>query len=422
VNRIYSNGPAKDFVINPFTQLIATSQRLYLAAPYFTEGETVREAAKGGRQVQLIVGLNEATSPQALSLVHGVPNIAIRFLTRRFHAKIYIFDDAALLGSSNLTDGGLRANREAMICLDQDHDRAAVEELRALFLELWESADVLTSEKLQAFTRAHKETRRPGPDPETIIEKAVGRAEPANIHVDSMKKNPERLFAEQLRRQVYEQYRPAFAEVSALLTEHDFRRPELEGVGTANETNRFLNWVRLTFAIGDDAWQTAPLRTQAERRALITALGRQWVAAADHKIPDTYIAWLKTVAWIFGSSAATERATRDDLTEGLMSLHAFTEQSRFVKGGARNLPATFWKQNADDLTKVKASLTHLLHGPGDFIERLHDMVYDPAVKLRQFGLFCALELYGTVKPEECPPMNSRMAKALRYLGFDVRTG
>jgi hypothetical protein len=41
------------------------------------------------------------------------------------------------------------------------------------------------------------------------------------------------------------------------------------------------------------------------------------------------------------------------------------------------------------------------------------------MKLGYFGQFCALELFGTVKPEECPPMNGRMAKALRYLGFDV---
>ena len=34
--------------------------------------------------------------------------------------------------------------------------------------------------------------------------------------------------------------------------------------------------------------------------------------------------------------------------------------------------------------------------------------------------FCALELYGTIRPTECPPINGRMAKALRYLGFDVR--
>src|SRR5579863_6637598 len=34
--------------------------------------------------------------------------------------------------------------------------------------------------------------------------------------------------------------------------------------------------------------------------------------------------------------------------------------------------------------------------------------------------FRALELYGTIRPTECPPINGRMAKALRYLGFDVR--
>jgi hypothetical protein len=44
----------------------------------------------------------------------------------------------------------------------------------------------------------------------------------------------------------------------------------------------------------------------------------------------------------------------------------------------------------------------------------------PSMKLGRFGRFCALELDGTVKPEECPPINGRMAKALRYLGFDVK--
>jgi hypothetical protein len=53
-------------------------------------------------------------------------------------------------------------------------------------------------------------------------------------------------------------------------------------------------------------------------------------------------------------------------------------------------------------------------------QRLHDVLYDPAMKLGLFGIFCALELYGTIRPEDCPPMNGRIAKALRFLGFDVR--
>ena len=48
------------------------------------------------------------------------------------------------------------------------------------------------------------------------------------------------------------------------------------------------------------------------------------------------------------------------------------------------------------------------------------VLYDADMKLGMFGYFCVLELYGTLKPEECPPINGRMDKALRYLGYDVR--
>jgi hypothetical protein len=63
-------------------------------------------------------------------------------------------------------------------------------------------------------------------------------------------------------------------------------------------------------------------------------------------------------------------------TRGLMSLHAFGEQLRFVKGGEANLPPAFWGQNGDDVAKVKRTLTHLLHGGGEFVEGLHGALYD----------------------------------------------
>jgi hypothetical protein len=59
--------------------------------------------------------------------------------------------------------------------------------------------------------------------------------------------------------------------------------------------------------------------------------------------------------------------------------------------------------NNQDVAKVKRTLTYLVHGSGDFIiQRLHDVLYDPLLKLGYFGRFCALELYRTIKPEECP--------------------
>jgi len=418
MNRIFSNGPSKDFVINPFRSMAQKATRLWIAAPYVTMTGDLLEAATGGKKVYLLVGLNSSTSPEALSAVHNVPNCAIRYFTRRFHAKIYLFDDEALVGSSNLTDGGLLSNREATISVDQPD---VLDELRALFSELWNSAQVLTSDKLRAFTVSHGSMKQFKPDPaDAKIEAAVGKSEPANITVGSGKETADGMFLEQLRRQVYEQYRPSFTEVSQILATNKFRRAELEAAGEAMETNRFLNWVRLTYVSGEETWERAPYRSQDDRRTEVLRLGREWIQTDQDKVPKDYLSWLQLVRGIFGTADAIDSATKERLTEGLLSIHAFHDQLRFVKGGKPNLPGAFWGANNDDVAKTKRTLTYLVHGGGDFIQRLHDVLYDPQMKLAYLGLFCALELYGTIKPEDCPPINGRMAKALRYLGFDVR--
>lgn len=420
MNRIFSNGGSNDFVINSFRDLCAQSSKLYLAAPYFTAYKLILEAVDEGKSVNLLVGLNTATSPKALRKVHDIRGVAVRYLTNRFHAKIYLFENAALLGSSNFTDGGLISNREAVIRLDWEKDADSVDEVRALFFELWEAGQVLTAETLNAFAAQHAAASRDAYDATSAIEKAIGRAEPPNIRVGSEDKSRERLFLDRLQREIYEQYRPAFDEVRAVLEGHNLRRDDLSDLGAANETNRFLNYVRLTHVIGDEAWTNAPVRSPNEQRAEILRLGREWVNAVDNKVPDDFATRLKNVARIFGSAEAMNAASKDDIIEGLMSVHAFTEQSRFVRGGWENLPKEFWQHNGHDVERVRSSLSSLLYGSGNFIQRLHDMLYDPSIKLGHFGYFCALELYGTVRPDECPPLNGRMAKALRYLGFNVK--
>jgi hypothetical protein len=47
-----------------------------------------------------------------------------------------------------------------------------------------------------------------------------------------------------------------------------------------------------------------------------------------------------------------------------------------VKGGAANLPIAFWSENNEDAGKVRNTLKYLVHGGGDFVERLHDVLYD----------------------------------------------
>lgn len=419
MRRVYTNRGKLDFVSNVFDCKLAGSKQIALAAPFFTDAGRVLKAVQRGATVNLLVGLNVITAPGELAKLRNAAGLSVRYLTSRFHAKIYIFDDAALLGSANLTDGGLVSNREAVICLDRPEDDQAVDEVKALFLDLWDSAEVLTDEKLDNFARAWSAVRRTFRDPDADIEKAVGRAQPVNIAVASRVITPEKLFLEGLRRLVYEQYRPAFAEVESVLAGQDLRRPELADIGRANETNRFLNWLRLTRVSGDAAWRDAPLRDPGARRTLISEAGRAWRDTDASRVPDDYVKWLRRVEWTFGDADALAARSQDEVTGGLMSLHAFTEQLRFVKGGLKNVPAAFWQANDNDLDRVRRSLIHLIHGPGDFIERLHDLLFDNRWKLGYFGKFSALELFGTIRPNLCPPMNGRMAKALRYIGFDV---
>src|SRR5262245_14764650 len=144
MSRIFSNGPNRDFVRAAFEKLSHTSQTLFLAAPYFNYPDLITRALQAEKIVQLLIGLNGATSPQAIGAVLGQPGASVRYFTAQFHAKIYIFENSALVGSANLTDAGMMANREAVVCLDRAEDHDAIEDVRALFAELWEDAQVLT--------------------------------------------------------------------------------------------------------------------------------------------------------------------------------------------------------------------------------------------------------------------------------------
>jgi hypothetical protein len=99
-------------------------------------------------------------------------------------------------------------------------------------------------------------------------------------------------------------------------------------------------------------------------------------------------------------------------------IHAFAEHYRYEKKEVGLLVA-FWNDNDGDVLRVKKSLKYLIYGGSEFEERLHDVLYG-GLKLRGIGPSSALELYGTLKPEECPPINGATAKALRYLGFNVQ--
>lgn len=414
--RVFSNGPLKDFVYNPFAKLTSAASQISIATPFVTRADELIGAAKAGKRVDIIVGLNAATSPAAVGDLLPEPNIRVRYYAhRRFHAKIYLFDTAAMIGSSNLTDGGLLVNREATITLSDSDDADTIAELRQIFAELWNHAAILTDDVLARFNDAHR--RYPAvSDRDELIFGFVGKAEPPNVNVLSRTRTAEQLFLSSLRSQVYD-YRAAFDAVKTVLAKYGLQRAELTGLGTAAQASRFLSWVRRTHVPGD-LWQSIQTKSEADRQSEIVRLGSEWVLPATDPVGGDYVGLLESVRKTFFSSESVDAATKDELTDGIRSLHAFREQFRFIMGGAAELAPTFWTENNNDTERVRKTLKFLVHGHGDFLERLHDVLFGP-MKIRLFGMACAMELYGSVKPDEYPPINGRTVKSLRYLGFNV---
>lgn len=416
--KLLSNSDGLTSVRRAFEKLASRSKRLQLAAPYFTYSDILLEALKGGSSLDLLIGLNAATHPDELAAVLAHGRVNVRYYTGRFHAKLYVFDEAALVGSANLTSAGFEGNREVVAWFREPDDEAEVDEARVIFETLWESARTLSSGTLAEFRHAWLAARRSGPDPDKAIAKAVGEHEPPTVSAASQTKKKADIASERLRRQILQEYVPAFREVGAILGGEGLYRHDVLEIEVPFRVNRFLNWLRLTH-VPEDTWRDAPQRDEAERRAAILSYGKEWKAAKDGRVDEGYAEGIQGVLAPFADPTTLSAATKAQITDGLLGIHAFTEQLRFIEGGRAALPGRFWAENNDDVDRVRGTLSYLLHGTGDFIDRLNRAVHDPNLYLRRFGKFCCLELYGTVKPDESPPVNGRSAKALRFLGFKV---
>ncbi|EJM81315.1 hypothetical protein PMI34_05220 [Pseudomonas sp. GM74] len=415
---IYTNSLGQDQVQRPYTVHMAKASKIRIAVPYFTRESEILQAAARGAKIELLVGLNKSTNPTALRRVLDAPNCVVRYFTDGFHAKVFFFDGVVMLGSANLTEGGMASNREAVLVLDQPGDEDRILDLQLFFAQVWDSAEVLTLQVCKQFRDAWDKSSRLGnPDAPFQILQDV---EPPTVLSGSGQKTAQQHYLSELQKLIYEEYCPAFTEVSAVLVDGGFRRSEFTELGLEVETNRFLNWVRLEHAIGEASWQEAPLRQEGLRRQMIIRLAEEWVTTTHTHIPDDYFELLTELRAVMATPESIRAANHDQLASALICVHAFKQQLRFTKGGEDALPAKFWKFNNGDLLRVQNSLINLVHGSDDFAVRICAVLYDQRHKLGAFGRFCALELVGTLKPKQVPPINGRMVKALRFIGFDVQ--
>ena len=107
----------------------------------------LQAALKRGSTGEFLFGTDLPTHPEAIAALQDLVGQHLTSFTvkrfaspaaRAFHAKLWVFGDtAAIVGSSNLTGGGLAANYEANVLIE---DRQAISDLAAQFEAMFHGA------------------------------------------------------------------------------------------------------------------------------------------------------------------------------------------------------------------------------------------------------------------------------------------
>lgn len=420
----YGNSKSSGFTIDFFELTAPGAKSAMLASPFFSTYEPIEKLTKRGCEVKLIVRLCSITPPAVIATAMADPLVTLRYFTsRKFHAKLYIVDDQAMVGSANLTAAGLMSNREVSIVVHKDRD-GAFDELPGLFDLFWSHAGAMTAEILTAYQTAFRQIGKPKEEAEfeAHLTKLVGKVDPPSVTAGTDVISKRRSFLEQLRRKYDEQVVPAFAEVSEIMLESGLRRAEFANGDIEIELNRFLGWTRLIYAPGE-TWKQSPLSERPERRERTLAYLRDWVAVGHTKAGDMYYAEEESgnIARLregLSSVEAIEAMNYDQIFDALCGCHAFYDMLRFVSGGLPGLKVDFAQRNT--LPEIKATLAYLLHGEGLMLERAYDCIFDEQWRLGRFGENCVMELVGWMTPDR-PPVNGRTLKALRFIGHDIAT-
>jgi hypothetical protein len=418
---LYANrSDCKDFVHNAIERLGADGCNVYIAVAFFTESGVVESLIANGCHVRLVFRLGFPTNPSALQKLMGLPNVEIRYFTgHSFHPKIYIFGEkTALVGSANLTRAALLSNQEVVVAVDSNDQRLT--EIATLFSGYWSEAKVLDQATLTEYTSIFRQS--------DVYQNAIamlaakilerfGEFQPSNIARGKIRVSEESIFLESYRK-TYQECVSAFHIVRAAYEASGYRKVVPSLIPLRLEIDSFISFVRERKAEGDQ-WILGTLRSASEQKAFIATLIDEWrITDWPHFEEDivrhNYPRLLRT----FKSVQSVIEASDDELFDALSTLHSFYDRYRFHLGGLPTWKKTFLAAN--DPKRVREVLSYLVFGNDAVESRMAKVIYDPSMKLSEFGRANTQELIGWCNQKELPIVNGRTTKVLRYFGSDVQ--
>lgn len=408
-----------DFVFNAILSTQAQDTYIFIATAFFTEAEIIKTLTSRNCHVRLIVRLGYPTSPSALASIMDLEIVEVRYFTDpTFHPKLYIIGSKeALIGSANLTSNGIRTNQEVLARIPEDDDRFA--ELASLFNDYWDQAHVLTGERLKSYSECFTKSKGIQSEIDRLNRRVlnqVGTVVFANIPRGRKLPPQENVFLENYRK-IYQEYTTAVREVVEVYRQHGKRKTYDDEFPIFLEIDRFISFVRDRDA-ALDRWREPSCVAGRERQQRIRAQVDVWHSIETERFDQAKLNDRRQrIQRVFATSQVLNRASEDELFSALTVDWSFHDRLRFFEGGLYSLRKAFFTENS--LEKIKASIDHLLFGPGETVVRMADLIFKPQFKLKNFGKANVQGLIGWCKADEYPIVNGRTTKVLRFFGFDI---
>lgn len=417
---LYTNSNERgDFFRGAFDAYASRPQHVLIAVAFLTDPEPILRLVAAGSRVKVIVRLGYPTWPSALRRLINVEGIQLRGISKMsFHPKLYIFEkDGAIVGSSNMTQSALTSNQEVNVLIPTDDHRFG--ELTALFNTYWDQVvpvDEAIIQNYQNLLDRYKGARKELDAMNDGIENLL----PARIdNIDRGKRVGTKadFFIDGYRSE-YQGFLDAFQTVQRVYSSTGQRKYAEDVVPLRIEVDVFLGWVREHYTLGT-SYLDEPLRAGDELEEKIRSTLADWFRAEYPHMDDVSRRRYPLIKKVFGTVAAIEQASYDEILDALSCETSFYDRLRFFSGGHQTHIDTFRAEN--DLSGVRRTISYLLFGSDDPVLRMYRCVNDPAYRLRQFGRSAVQELLGWTNSEGIPICNSRTLRSLRWMGFDVKT-
>jgi len=180
MQKIFTNHEkSSDGILNDFLNLQATeSDSVRIATAYFGyDGLTSRHFKNS--DVKLIVGFNEILNIDSLRKVYEASNISVKFYTKRFHPKLYLFDNGVVVvGSSNYTNPGIGIKNVNSECNIATNNRQTYKEVSRYFDSLWGEASIFKKEHFGRLDVLQKDVKKFEVAREKVIEDVLPSVDP----------------------------------------------------------------------------------------------------------------------------------------------------------------------------------------------------------------------------------------------------